>query len=77
MKIKLTEKLKMDVFVGELEPGDGFLYKEKAHIKSERPAWWEDDYFYVPAFNLHEGRIETLHPETKVRRSEISVEYTV
>ncbi|QOI68752.1 hypothetical protein HWD29_gp160 [Klebsiella phage KpS8] len=76
--MKIKEKIKEDVEVFEIRNGEGFLHDRKIYIRAVS-ALWMSEYPEpkIPALNLHTGEIRMFYSTTKVRPSEISVEYTV
>lgn len=75
MKVKVTQKNKTKAIIGELEPGDGFLFDGYPYLVCETGLINYTG--YVPAVCLRNAKIVTIRAETEVQLSQIDVEYTV
>lgn len=76
MKVNVTQKNKVRTIIGELEPGDGFLFDGYPYLVCEN-GLLVNYKGYVPAVCLRTARIVTLRFETEVQLTQINVEYTV
>lgn len=75
MKVNVTQKNKVRAIIGELEPGDGFLFDGYPHLVCEN-GLLVNYKGYVPAVCLRTARIVTIRFETEVQLTQINVEYT-
>lgn len=76
MKVNVTQKNKTRAIIGELEPGDGFLFDGYPYLVCEN-GLLVNYKGYVPAVCLSNARIVTIRFETEVQLTQIDVEYTV
>lgn len=75
MKVKVSQKNKTKATIGDLEPGEGFLFDGYPYLVCETGLINYTG--HVPAVCLRNAKIVTIRKETEVQLTEINIEYTV
>lgn len=76
MKVNVTQKNKTRAIIGELEPGDGFLFDGYPYMVCDNGLLVNYN-GYVAAVCLRDAKLVTIRKEMEVQLTQIDVEYTV